>query len=267
MWSERRIDSTRPPAILCRTARVLYAKCGCYRGRWVPRFRPGRAGLVAGAANDIKFQQLYYTTPDSWWRRSFRCWGKCRCDGSPQSFIPGTGLLFPIRARGRCSRGMKLASSTRGTTATVKARSIFRRVRLERLGTDHAARAVDAGCGTNCREGDARIAVRRVGCRSAGRPGTNETGILRRILYTGSGRALRSTRLPTRVARSSSWWDAHPEATRLPQLRRGGITCQPQSAARSSGQGLVLCRLRDAADRRRLVHGVVRFEYGIRSEV
>jgi hypothetical protein len=123
-------------------AEFFYAKCACYSGFPAsnPAFDPNPPGPGPGAANDIKFQQLYLegevvVAP----RLSLLAQVPLRFL-QPQSFIPGTGGPFDNQSGlGDIRAGAKLAfvdSAT--TTATVKAQVYFPSGANDKgLGTDH----------------------------------------------------------------------------------------------------------------------------------
>ena len=126
-------------------AEFFYAKCGCYRGLAVinpPAFDPSAPGPGGGAANDLKFQQLYLEgeyqvapqlsvlgqVPLRWLQ--------------PQSFIAGTGTPFSNQSGlGDVRVGAKLAFvDTAVTTASVKVQVYFPSGDASKgLGTDHAS--------------------------------------------------------------------------------------------------------------------------------
>jgi hypothetical protein len=125
-------------------AEFFYAKCGCYSDLDPadPAFDPEAPGPRPGAANDIRFQQLYINgefalSPriSAFGQLPFR-WLQ------PQSFIPGTGAGFPneggiedIRA------GVRLGLVTdEGQRVTAQARLFLPTGDASRgLGTDHAS--------------------------------------------------------------------------------------------------------------------------------
>ena len=137
--------STRPPATPCPTApssstRNAAATAACRPNH--PAFDPDAPGPGPGAANDIKFQQLYLegeveVAP----RLSLLAQVPLRWL-QPQSFIAGTGAPFDNQGGlGDIRAGAKLAfvdSAT--TTATVKAQFYFPSGNASKgLGTDHAS--------------------------------------------------------------------------------------------------------------------------------
>jgi hypothetical protein len=126
-------------------AEFFYAKCGCYRGLAVanpPAFDPDAPGPGPGAANDIKFQQLYLegeyeVTPQ------LSVLGQIPLRWlQPKSFIAGTGDPFPNQSGfGDIRAGAKLAFvNTAVTTASVKVQFYFPSGDSTKgLGTDHAS--------------------------------------------------------------------------------------------------------------------------------
>jgi len=126
-------------------AEFFYAKCACYRGLAVAApalFDPDAPGPGPGAADDLKFQQLYLEgeyqiapqlsilgqVPLRWLQ--------------PQSFVAGTGPTFSNQSGlGDIRVGAKLAFvNTAVTTATVKLQFYFPSGDASKgLGTDHAS--------------------------------------------------------------------------------------------------------------------------------
>jgi len=126
-------------------AEFFYAKCGCYRGLAVanpPAFDPDAPGPGGGAANDLKFQQLYL-------EGEFQVAPQLSVLGQiplrwlqPKSFIAGTGDPFPNQSGfGDIRVGAKLAFvNSAATTASVKAQFYFPSGDASKgLGTDHAS--------------------------------------------------------------------------------------------------------------------------------
>lgn len=125
-------------------AEFFYAKCGCYRGLPAthPGFDPNAPGPGGGAADDIKFQQLYLEgelevvphlsvlgqVPLRWLQ--------------PQSFIAGTGAPFSNQSGlGDIRVGAKFAfADTATTVASAKVQFYFPSGDASKgLGTDHAS--------------------------------------------------------------------------------------------------------------------------------
>jgi hypothetical protein len=126
-------------------AEFFYAKCGCYRGLAVANpaaFDPNAPGPGPGAADDIRFQQLYLEgeyqvvpqlsvlgqVPLRWLQ--------------PQAFIAGTGAAFANQSGlGDVRVGAKLAFvDTPVTAASVKVQFYFPSGDASKgLGTDHAS--------------------------------------------------------------------------------------------------------------------------------
>ena len=124
-------------------AEFFYAKCGCYRGLvGTPAFDPDSPGPGPGAANDLKFQQLYLEG-EFMVAPGFSLLGQVPLRWlQPQSFIPGTGGSFPNQSGlGDIRAGVKLGFvDTAATTATVKAQFYFPTGDASSgLGTDHAS--------------------------------------------------------------------------------------------------------------------------------
>lgn len=126
-------------------AEFFYAKCGCYRGLAVANpaaFDPDAPGPGPGAADDIRFQQLYF---DGEWQvaSQLSILGQVPLRWlQPQSFIAGTGDAFPNHSGfGDIRVGAKLAFvDTSTTTASAKVQFYFPSGSASKgLGTDHAS--------------------------------------------------------------------------------------------------------------------------------
>jgi hypothetical protein len=125
-------------------AEFFYAKCGCYQDLAPadPQFDPDAPGPLPGAANDIRFQQLYLSAEYAFTPR-ISAFGQLPFRWlQPQSFIPGTGGGFPNQGGVEDLRaGVKLGlTATAEQSVTAQLRFFMPTGAGERgLGTDHAS--------------------------------------------------------------------------------------------------------------------------------
>lgn len=124
-------------------AEFFYAKCGCYRGLPAahPGFDPDAPGPGPGAANDLRFQQLYF---EGEWQVApqLSILGQVPLRWlQPQAFVAGTGPAFDSQGGfGDIRVGAKLAFVDTSTTiASAKVQFYFPSGSASKgLGTDHA---------------------------------------------------------------------------------------------------------------------------------